>query len=353
MLKKIFILFIILFIPITVFSKESPYIAMDIDSGRILASNDMYNRQLIASITKIMTCILVLENMDINKEVVVGNEVLEMYGTNIYIEVGEKIRIIDLLYGLMLRSGNDAAVTLAVNTFGSEENFVMEMNNKAKLLGMKDTSFSNCHGLDDNSKNYSTAYDMALLSRYAFNNEMYRKIISTNHYQTKSSLKSYDWYNRVSILNSYKYSLGGKNGYTPAAGKTLVSYASKDDLTIVVVSLSDSDSYNHHENIFSDLFKKYKNYLIIDKDSFYIDKSLIPMREIYINKSFYYPLKESEINSIKTLIKLNTNNSNGVGEIELFLNNKSIGKIPIKERKKEEKKSSLLDKIKSLIGGKS
>ena len=194
---------------------------MDNDSGRILYENNSNERRLIASTTKIMTCILVLENSDLSKKITVGDEILKVYGTNIYVEVGEILTIKDLLYGLMLRSGNDAAIVLANNIFNSEDEFIHKMNDKAKEIGMNNTVFNNPHGLDEETKNYSTAYDMALLAKYAYKNKMYRNIISTKKYNTKSNLKSYEWYNRVELINSYKYSLGGKNGYTPKAGKTL------------------------------------------------------------------------------------------------------------------------------------
>ena len=201
-----------------------------------IESDNINDRKLIASTTKIMTCIIALENSDIEKEITVGEEVLSMYGTNIYIKKGEVIKIKDLLYGLMLRSGNDAAITLAYNTLGYDE-FINKMNDKAKELGMNNTEFSNPHGLDDETKNYSTAYDMALLSRYAYRNTMYRKIVATRKYSTKSSLKSYTWYNRVSLLNNYKYCIGGKNGYTPKAGKSLVSYAKKNYIMSIFLSI--------------------------------------------------------------------------------------------------------------------
>ena len=274
-MKKLIILILILF-PINIYADSGrSTVVMDIDSGRIVYSKNMYEKKLIASTTKIMTCILVLENMNLDKEIIVGEEVLSMYGTNIYLEVGEKIKVRDLLYGLMLRSGNDAALTLAINTFGTEESFVKKMNSKAQEIGMKDTIFNNPHGLDDKTYNYSTAYDMALLSKYAYQNKNYRKIISTKKYITKSSIKSYVWYNRVELLNKYKYSLGGKNGYTPKAGKTLVSVASKDDLTYTIVSLDDNDIYNNHRYLYEKYFAKYKKFLIIDKDKFLKNTNLI------------------------------------------------------------------------------
>ena len=319
---------------------------MEEKSGRILESSDINNKKLIASITKIMTCIIALENNNnLEKVIKVPNEVLKMYGTNIYIEVGEEIKIIDLLYGLMLRSGNDAALTLAIATAGSEENFVKLMNKKAQELGMNNTIFNNPHGLDEDTKNYSTAYDMSLLARYAYKNKIYRKIIKTKKYTCKSSIKSYLWYNRVSILNNYKYSLGGKNGYTPKAGKTLVSYAKKNNMTLIGVSLHDSNIYDTHEDLFEKNFKKYKLYKIVDKDNFSYNKKLFS-EDIYLKESFYYPLKENELTNISTIINITNSNNTIPGKIIIKLNNKEIGSINIyKKKQNKRRKESFFKKI--------
>ena len=327
----------------------SNYVVMDMDSGRVLASRSMHEEKLIASITKIMTCIIVIENSNLDKEITVGEEILKMYGTNIYVEVGEKLKVIDLLYGLMLRSGNDAAITLAVNTSGSEEEFVKLMNKKALEIGMKNTKFSNAHGLDDDSRNYSTAYDMALLSRYSYKNEIYRKIINTKKYISKSSLKTYVWYNRMSLLNNYKYCLGGKNGYTPRAGKTLVSVAKKDGVTLTIVSLDDNDIYETHEYLYDKYFDKYKLYTIVDKNKFVIDKTLYP-EDIYLKKSFKFLLTLEESKSVTTLIKLNEKvNSNVIGEIIISLDNEEIGRLNIYKKEKKKDRLTIFQKFKNLI----
>ena len=126
-----------------------------------------------------MTAIVAIENMSLDKEITVGDEVLKAYGTNTYIEVGENIKVKDLLYGLILRSGNDAALTLAKNIENKKGNFIDLMNEKAKEIGMENTSFANPHGLDEETRNYSTAYDMALLSKYAYRNKIYKTISKT------------------------------------------------------------------------------------------------------------------------------------------------------------------------------
>lgn len=342
--KKIFIVLIIflIIIPINVFafndtSKSS--VVMDIDSGRILYQKNMNEKRLIASITKIMTATIALENGNLNDVYKVGNEVLEMYGTNIYLEVGEEMKLRDLLYGLILRSGNDAAVVIANNISKDEKEFVELMNNKAKKLEMNNTIFNNSHGLDEKTKNYSSAHDMAILSSYIYKkSKIYRKITSTYKYEVSSNNKSYLWYNRNKFLKTYKYSTGGKTGYTPSAGKTLVSTAEKDHLRLTAVSLKDSNHYENHKNLYDYIFNKYNSYLILDKNNFRVD--LFLKDKVYIKKSFRYPLTEEEKENVKTIIKINKlknyNNNQKIGNIEIYLNNELIGNrgIYVKIKKK-------------------
>ncbi len=351
-MKKVIVYFIILLVcPLDVWADTGKStIVMDVDSGRIIYRNNIYAKRLIASTTKIMTCLIVLENFDIDKEIEVGEEVIDVYGTNIYLEVGEKMKVKDLLYGLMLRSGNDAAIVLAKHTLG-EDDFINKMNAKSAEIGMKDTSFENPHGLDDNTTNYSTAYDMALLASYAYKNEMYRKIVSTKKHIAKSSKKSYVWYNRMSLLSKYKNCVGGKNGYTPKAGKTLVSYAKKNNLLLTMVSLDDSEIYTNHQNLYDSCFKKYKNYLIIDKNNFKLDHFINSKESCYIKNSFSYPLTSKEANNITTLISINSySNSNNCGSVIIKIGAKSMGKIKIyKEKSKKKKDKNIFHKIKKLF----
>ena len=347
-MKKFLILMslIILLFPFCVFGKS--VVVMDMDSGRVLYDSKSDKKSLIASITKVMTCIIILEKGNLDDIVTVGDEVLSMYGTNIYLEVGEKISVKDLLYGLMLRSGNDSAVVLAKYISGSEKEFVKLMNSYATKLGMVNTTFSNAHGLDDDTKNYSTAYDMSLLMRYAFLNDDFKEIISTSKYKCKSSVKSYLWYNRVSILDDYKYSLGGKNGYTPAAGKTLISYAKKDDVTLGIVTLDDGDIYNSQIKLFNKYFDEYTKYKIIDKDKFYIDKSFFE-DDIYIKEDFYYLLSRDELDKITTLISIyNDESLEVVGNISIKLNDNEIGNLDI-YRNKKKKQLSFFQRIKNYL----
>ncbi len=348
--KFIIILCTFFLLPFNVFADSAAStIVMDLHSGRILYSRDADSKRLIASITKIMTCIVTLENSSLDKVVTVGDEVTKMYGTNIYIEVGEKISIKDLLYGLMLRSGNDAAIVLANSVFKNEKIFIEEMNKKAKELGMHNTKFSNPHGLDENTKNYSTARDMAILSQYAYKNKIYREIIGTKKYTCKTNLKSYAWYNRMSLINNYKSCIGGKNGYTPSAGKTLVSLAKKKDMILSIVTLKDSDVYNNHEILYKKYFDKYKLYTIIDKDSFEMDNNFVES-DVYIKESFKYPLTVDELEKISTIIKIDEKiNKNVVGKIIIKFDNKEIGKIDIYKKEQKKEDLSFVQKFKSLF----
>lgn len=337
-MKKVLVFLIILLIPFNVFASDSSKssIVMDISSGRVLYENNADQERLIASITKIMTCIIAIEEGNLEREVTVGDEILKMYGTSIYLEVGEKMKLIDLLYGLMLRSGNDASVVIAKEVAGSVDEFVKLMNKKAKEIGMANTTFRNPHGLDEETKNYSTARDMAILSSYAYKNKTYRKITSTDTYRVKTDNKSYLWYNRMKLLGDYKYCTGGKNGYTPSAGKTLVTTHEKNGLKITVVSLYDDDEYNNHENLAESIFDSYNNYNIVDKNDFDL---VIDNNKYYVKNSFSYPLTLKEKDNVKVLASIDEDIKQGkVGNIKISLYNKVLKKIPVyvKEDKKKE-----------------
>ena len=350
--QKLFYIFLVICLilpwPVLADSAKSS-IVMDLNSGRVLYENNPNDQRLIASITKIMTAVVAIEHGNLDKKVTVGEEVLSIYGTNIYIEVGEKMTIKDLLYGLLLRSGNDASVVIAKAVGGSEEKFVEMMNTKAKEIGMKNTVFKNPHGLDEVTENYSTAYDMALLSRYAFSNKTYRKIVSTKKYEVSTGKKTYLWYNRNQLLNDYKYCTGGKNGYTPRAGKTLVSTASKDNLNLTVVSLNDGDSYTNHQYLYDSIFSEYHKYKIVDKNNFQVSKD-ISNQDVYLKQSFYYPLTESEIDDVRTVVHFFANpSSDKVGIVNIYLDKQKIGSLSVFAEEKKKDKFSFFKWLKNLI----
>ena len=354
-MKKIIVLvMLVLLFPFNVFALSlscRSCILMDMDSGRVLYEKDANNPRLIASITKIMTAILAIESGKLDDIVTVGEEVLTMYGSNIYIELGEKIKLNDLVYGLMLRSGNDAAIVIATYISGNEEKFVELMNAKAKKIGMKNTIFNNCHGLDEKTQNKSTAYDMALLSSYAYKNPIYREIVGTKKYKIQTDKKSYSWTNRNKLLFTYKYAAGGKTGYTPSAGRTLVTNASKDNFNLTAVTLNDGNEYISHKEMYDYGFDNYKVYKILDKGKFKVDSAYYK-NKIYIKKDFSYPLTEVEKDKIKVIVRLNKldnyGNDDKIGDVVVRLDNEEIFMQDVYVNI-EKKKENIFAKIKKLF----
>ena len=210
-MKKIILLIMLYLIP---FSVEASVVVMDMDSHRVLYGVNENEEMLIASTTKIMTALVVINNTDIDEIITIDQSVLRSFGSGIYVEVGEKISIKDLLYGLMLRSGNDAAIALSEHVGGSESGFAKLMNELAESLGMYHTHFINASGLENEKGegNTSTATDMALLMSYAMKNDIFREITATKHYMAKTNYKTYDWYNKNKLLTNYKYTTVGKTG---------------------------------------------------------------------------------------------------------------------------------------------
>ena len=317
------------------------YVLMDMDSGRVLASKNKDTPRLIASITKIMTCLVALENSNIDDIVKVDESISKSYGSGIYISIGEEIKLIDLLYGLMLRSGNDAAIMIANYVANSEEDFVILMNNKAKEIGMKNTIFYNSSGLDSKTiGNKSTAYDMAILTSYAMKNEIYREIVKTKKHTVKTNLKTYIWHNKNKLL-TYDYITGGKTGYTDRAKRTLVSTASKNNMNLVVVTLNDSDDWNTHKLLYENTFNNYKKIKILDKNNFTVLKDNY-YDKLYIKNDAYLMLKKGESKSLISHIKLTkkTNYKTGdkVGTNYIYLGNTLVHTEPIYAKKITKKK---------------
>ena len=322
---------------------------MDIDSGRILYQKNSNQEMLIASTTKLMTFLISLDNIGdrLDEKVIVGDEVLKMYGTNMYLNIKEEVTYRDLLYGLMLRSGNDASVVLAKNTVGDIDYFIELMNSKAKEIGMINTKFNNPHGLDEETKNYSTAYDLAILTRYLYlNYPQYKEIVGSKYYDFKSNLKSYSLVNRCKIIFTYKYITSCKNGYTPKAGKSLVTTASKNNLNVLIVTLDDSDIYDNHQRLYDYYFNNYKNTLILDKNNFYIPNI---KDKYYLKNSLYYPLKNNELNNISKKILLNKQKDT-LGKVQIYLKDNLIyEEIIYKQMSNKKEKIDIFSNFKNII----
>lgn len=268
-------------------------------TGRILYEKGAHEKQSIASITKIMTAIIAIESGKLDEKVTVSRNAVNTEGSSIYLEQGEKIKLEDLVYGLMLRSGNDSAVAIAEHVAGSVEGFAFLMNEKAKWLGMTNTNFENPHGLDSD-KHFSSAYDMAILMKYAMENETFRKVTRAKSY--KSENRTYSWQNKNKLLTRlYEYCTGGKTGFTKATGRTLVSTASKDGMDLIAVTLNAPDDWNDHISMFEYGFKQFDMKPLVQQGN--IKFNILDFSEQtvgYYREDVLYPLSAGESDTLVT-----------------------------------------------------
>lgn len=297
-------------------------IVMEASTNRVLFEKEINKEKLIASTTKIMTAILALESGKMDEVVKIDDTVLKSYGSGIYISVGEEMTLRDLVYGLMLRSGNDAAIMISTYLAGSEEEFAKLMNEKASRIGMTNTVFNNSSGLDESTENISTAYDMALLMSYATKNSEFMEISGCEKHIVKTNMKTYVWHNKNKLLYNYEYATGGKTGYTEKALRTLVTSAKKDDMDLVIVTLNDPNDFSNHENLYEEMFNKYSMYEILNKDKFEVENNDYYRDRLYIENNFSYPATEAESALFIIDIKLE--------KIKNYKDNDKVGELVIK-----------------------
>lgn len=249
------------------------YIVYDHVNDYIVESYNENHSQSVASISKIMTAILVIENMDLDKEITVDKTIEKAYGSCVYIHINDKITIQDLLYGLMLRSGNDCALMLAKATAGSVDKFVEMMNEKAQELKMNDSLFSNPSGLDEEDNgNVSTVKDMAILYDYCSANPIFNKIVETQVYKRLDGKGS--WHNKNRLLKEYEYCVGGKTGYTKKAKRTLVTRAVKDNKDLIIVTFNCGNDFDFHKSKYEECFENYNKVTLFDRGVQTIDGKL-------------------------------------------------------------------------------
>ena len=222
------------------------YLVYDSYNDYVVESSNENKRQSVASISKIMTAILVIENSRLDKKIIVDETINKAYGSCVYIHIKDKMTIQDLLYGLMLRSGNDCALMLAKSVGGSVNRFVEMMNEKAQELNMKDSHFSNPSGLDEEDEgNVSTVKDMALLYDYCCQNPIFNEIVQTKVYKRQDGMGF--WHNKNRLLKDYSYCVGGKTGFTKKARRTLITRAIKGDHDLIIVTFNCGNDFEFHK----------------------------------------------------------------------------------------------------------
>ncbi len=330
---------------------EGPQIAgdsavvMEASTGTVLFEKNSHDHCYPASITKIMTSLLAVKNSGMEEEVTFSKEaVYNTEGSGISRDVGEVMTMRNCLYGLMLESANECGYAIAEHTGGNYDNFINMMNDEAKRLGCKDTHFNNPHGLPDED-HWTCAYDMALISREALKNDLFRMIVNTRRYSIPPTNKHQEetyLSNHHKMRNNYKgdeqylyeYCIGGKTGYTSVAGSTLVTFAEKDGMTLICVVMRET-SPNHYTDtraLFDYCFENYQIWNIAENEKGFekniSDNKIFGDEDSFtkLNEEGYIVLpKAAAFEDAVPKIKKSKGNGNLVGRIEYKYGKRKVG----------------------------
>ncbi len=269
-------------------------VLLDADSGRILYAQNENEERAIASITKLMTALVAAEYLDdLSQTITIQKAWTGIEGTSLYLKAGEEISLETLLYGLLLHSGNDAAVALAAHCAGDVETFVGWMNQRARDLGMTGTHFSDPNGLGDED-HYSTALDMARLGAACLKNPVVSQIVATK----SIVLEGRSFTNHNKLLWQYEGCTGMKTGYTRQAGRTLVSSAERDGQKLVCVTLNDGNDWADHKALLDYGFETYPRQVLAEEGvtlrRMTVEESLLRQVPVVARDTVAYPLKEGE-----------------------------------------------------------
>ncbi len=284
----------ILFVPFGV-SAISAQNAIVVDglTGRVLYEKNPDKRSLIASTTKIMTALLICEQCNVLDRMEIPKEAVGIEGSSMYLQEGEVLTLQELLYGLMLRSGNDAAVALAIYCGGTVEGFAELMNDKAHRLGLKDTHFVNPHGLDA-PDHYSTARDLATLAAYAMENPIFLRTVSAKNITVGNRYLK----NHNKLLWQVEGADGVETGFTKAAGRILVSSAIRDGRRLIAVTINAPDDWNDHKTLLEQGFAQFTPVSMVEKGqcvgSVCVAGGDAGQVELIAQQDFAYALRQDE-----------------------------------------------------------
>ena len=334
--KAVTVLFLIPLFAVITFAvpdvNAASAIVMNADTHEVVFEKSAYKRRSMASTTKIMTALIAVESGRTLETVKITPEMTGADGTSIGLKSGYEVKLIDLLYGLMLESGNDAADAVAVYLAGSRKDFAALMNKRASQLGMKNTNFVTPSGLDDEN-HYTTAYDMALLGSYAVKNPAFCALCST---RTKTvSLISPDinmtFSNHNRLLSSYQGALGIKTGFTKKSGRCLVSAAERDGVCFVCVTLNDGDDWNDHRKMLDYAFEKVSTEVLSVKNSYEVSVYGSSVKSVTVKTSdkavYSYCTNKKAVTAkviLPRFVYAPVKNGDVIGKIEYYLENLKI-----------------------------
>jgi D-alanyl-D-alanine carboxypeptidase (penicillin-binding protein 5/6) len=325
-------------------------ILMDGASSRVLWEQNSRQRLPMASTTKIMTAIAALEYGRLDDIVTIPPEASGIEGSSIWLSPGEHHTLEDLLYGLMLRSGNDAATAIALHIGGSIEGFAELMNSLARKIGAKDTNFTNPHGLHDDN-HYTTAYDLALITAYGMKNPDFETIVSTK-YRT-IPWEGHEWdramKNKNKLLWTYEGANGVKTGYTKKAGRCFVGSSKRDNMQLIAVVLNCGPMFEDSAALLDYGFENYKNYDIYTTGQPIFNVPVIKGKQndipMIAGKGFSIALKDDETEKIRTEVLVPESveapvlKGQPVGTIKIYFENRLMDELPVITAQAVEKRS--------------
>ncbi len=320
---------------------------MDAQTGRILYEKDADQRALIASTTKIMTALLICEQCNVLDRMRIPKEAVGIEGSSMYLREGEILTIQELLYGLMLQSGNDAAVALAIYCAGTVEGFAQMMNDKAHRLGMTGTHFENPNGLDSPG-HYSTAQDMAILASYAMENPIFAQTVSTKTVSVaKRTLRNHN-----KLLWRVEGADGVKTGFTKAAGRILVSSVTRQGRRLITVTLNDPNDWLDHQSLVEQGFTQYAVKKVVSKGDRLGMVEIVGGQSgavhLIANSDFSYAFTADEVPQIVLqgpgFVYAPVAQGQDAGYAYICLGDKAVGKVPVMygetiEQEKPQKQS--------------
>lgn len=335
----------------------SAVLIMDAESGRVLYEKNARVRRSMASTTKIMTAIVAIENADLEEVVTVSKRAAQVNGSVINLRQGEELTLKDLLYGLMLQSGNDAAIAIAEHVGGSVEEFCEMMNRKAVSLGAANTHFTSPHGLDM-PEHYTTAYELARITAYALKNPIFNELVSTK----EANAANRYLYNTNELLGVYPGVDGVKTGYTGQAGRCLVTSATKNQMRIISVVLGSPTRTARAQsstNLLNYAFSNYHLSTIATKneavDSIKVDRGITQNVTACIENEVKLPLRNDELKNLNKVIDLPreipapVEKGQEVGNVRWLLNGQELIKSPIVAAS-DIRKKNFYDYFKDLLG---
>lgn len=363
-----FIVFIFLF-NLNIFAKTpnpnaKGAILIDANTGRVLWAKNQNQPMAMASTTKIMTAILAIERGNLEDIVKVSKNAVKAPKVKMYLKEGEEIKLKNLLYALMMQSSNDAAIAIAEHISPNVETFCNEMTQKAKEIGAKDTVFKTPNGLDLEN-HHSTPYDMALIAKYAMNNETFVKIINQKQISFKTNKSSYDILNKNRLLNEYNGANGIKTGYTNKAGHCFVGSAKRGDLSLISVVFASGWGNKGKEQKWIDTkqilnygFENFKNYKILQQDNLeqnlQINKGNKDEISLYYENEIVLPLTNEEINNIKIqnnipkILEAPIYKDQKIGTCQIILQDEILAEVNILAKESVEK-NTFISNFKNII----